>query len=188
MKKILLVLLIISIVSASAFAGGWIGIDGGPGMSWMKAEGTDFAEISLNAGLSGAHYFTDSIGVGYGAGLRLPVKLKIENSSYSKVPDKELDVYANLSFQYKHDFTDSLALEAGAGAYIMADNQKYLGEDKVWIAGFLGNIGVRLLPAKHISLGIGARFLVPVVTMHDKSDIKIQGVDVQPYMSLAFSY
>lgn len=43
MKKVLLVLLIILMVSASAFAGGWIGIDGGPGMSWMKAEGTDFA-------------------------------------------------------------------------------------------------------------------------------------------------
>ena len=70
MKKTVLFFLVLILSTAAAFASGWIGVDTGANIMWTNMK-MDMGEESLSVsgseidyylGLSGAHYFTDSVG------------------------------------------------------------------------------------------------------------------------------
>ena len=87
MKKTVLFFLVLILSTAAAFASGWIGVDTGANIMWTNMK-MDMGEESLSVsgseidyyfGLTGAHYFTDSVGLGYSVSMLYPLSAKVED-------------------------------------------------------------------------------------------------------------
>lgn len=135
MKKVVLVLALVLVVSMSAFAANsWIGVTAGPGLSVyshniFEAEKASTAVLyELNFSIQGAHYFGDTFGIGYGidtravmggdTGLDLP-DFGTGTSMYgSYYPFAPVPGNFYLSFMYRKPFSEKFSLEVGAGPYM----------------------------------------------------------------------
>lgn len=195
MKKLLLIATIVLCVSASVFADGFIGAEAGFDINWMNqkyegfSEGSDMSTMAFDVGLSGAHYFTDSIGLGYGLGLQFPFLQKYEDSDYTDIENAPTTFKGDLSFQFKHDFSEKMALEAGAGMYFIYYSESSVSTIQL---GAQGNVGVAYKLISSLALRAGAKLYVPFYTsiLSDghEMDIKEFGVGLVPYIGLAFTY
>ena len=195
MKKFLLIAAIVLCVSASVFADGFIGAEAGFDINWINSkygdssEGVDLSTMAFDVGLSGAHYFTDSIGLGYGLGLQFPFLQKYEDFDYVDYEDAPTTFKGDLSFQFKHDFSEKMALEAGAGMYFLFYSESSMSEVQL---GAQGNVGIAYKIVSSLALRAGARMYVPFYTsiLSDghEMDIKEFGVGLVPYIGLAFAY
>lgn len=125
MKKTVLFFLVLILSAAAAFASGWIGVDTGANIMWTNMK-MDMGEESLSVsgseidyylGLSGAHYFTDSVGLGYSVSMLYPLSAKVEDGDFQKVEDPDIQFKPALSFQYRYELGESMKLEAGIGLY-----------------------------------------------------------------------
>ena len=131
MKKFLLIAAIVLCVSASVFADGFIGVETGLDINWMKEKQSghdtgDTSTMSLAVGAAGVHYFTDSIGLGYGLGMEFPLLSKWEDSDYQDIENVANVFKGDLSFQFKHDFSEKMALEADDLADIKAKTENLM--------------------------------------------------------------
>lgn len=199
MKKLLLIISIVLCVSASVLADGFIGAEAGFDINWMNrkvegdSEGVDSSVMSFDVGLSGAHYFTDSIGLGYGLGLQFPFLQKTGDMDYQDVENGPTTFKGDLSFQFKHDFNEKMALEAGAGMYFLYSNKSSWSRVQL---GAQGNIGIAYNIVSSLALRAGARMYIPFYTSESMSvygtrleyDVKEFGVGLVPYIGLAFAY
>lgn len=215
MKKLLLIVSIVLCVSASVFADGFIGVEAGVGIDWMNEEATakvklpgssvsvpfmtmeaDTSSINFLIGAAGAHYFTDSIGLGYGFGAQIPMLYKIEDSDYGDLEDAPTTFKADLSFQYKHDFSEKMALEAGLGLFVTLTMQDlYNGVDmSLWQFGLQGNVGISYKFVSSLALRAGTRIYSPFSTIADVNqdgaeyDATVFGIGFIPYIGLAYAY
>ena len=199
MKKFLLIAAIVLCVSASVFADGFIGAEAGFDINWMnqkikgQGEGMDMSTMAstmaFDVGLSGAHYFTDSIGLGYGLGLQFPFQQKFEDSDYMDYEDAPTTFKGDLSFQFKHDFSEKMALEAGAGMYFIYYSESSVSTIQL---GAQGNVGIAYKIVSSLALRAGAKLYVPFYTSQSKNghevDMSVFGVGLVPYIGLAYAY
>ena len=195
MKKFLLIAAIVLCVSASVFADGFIGAEAGFDINWMnqkikgQGEGMDMSTMAFDVGLSGAHYFTDSIGLGYGLGLQFPFQQKYEDSDYMDIEDAQTTFKGDLSFQFKHDFSEKMALEAGAGMYFIYYSESSVSTIQL---GAQGNVGIAYKIVSSLALRAGAKLYVPFYTSQSMNghevDMSVFGVGLVPYIGLAFAY
>lgn len=195
MKKLLLIATIVLCVSASVFADGFIGAEAGYDINWMnqkvegQGEGSDGSVMAFDVGLAGAHYFTDSIGLGYGLGMQFPFQQRWGDSEYMDVDDAPTTFKGDLSFQFKHDFSEKMALEAGAGLYFNYQTESSMSRIQF---GVQGNVGIAYKLISSLALRAGARIYTPFYTSqswngHDM-DLTVVGVGLIPYVGLAFAY
>lgn len=205
MKKTILLLMVLILGATAAFSSGWIGVDTGASIMWtdtkMEIEGfgsypsVSSTEIDYYLGLTGAHYFNGSLGLGYSVSMLYPLSVKIDDSDFVDIEDPEIAVKLALSFQYQHGFSDSFSLEAGAGVYyneISNSDAKYTTRQ----IGAEGNVGISFEVVSHLSLKAGAKILIPIHTWADTTgygvsvdyDVSSYGVGVIPYAGIAFSY
>ena len=163
-----------------------------------SSEGVDSSTMAFDVGLSGAHYFTDNIGLGYGFGMQFPFQQKYEDSDYMDIEDAQTTFKGDLSFQFKHDFSEKMALEAGAGMYFLYSWQDYdnnTTQSTVQL-GVQGNVGIAYKIVSSLALRAGARMYVPFYTtqlmsgpdFNEDSDVSVFGVGLVPYIGLAFAY
>ncbi len=195
MKKLLLIISIVLCVSASVFADGFIGAEAGFDINWVNrkyegfSEGSDMSTMAIDVGLSGAHYFTDSIGLGYGLGLQFPFMFKAGDSDYMDYKDAPTTFKGDLSFQFKHDFSEKMALEAGAGMYFLYYNESSWSQIQL---GAQGNVGIAYNIVSSLALRAGAKLYVPFYTSQSvggaESDVNEFGVGLVPYIGLAYAY
>lgn len=215
MKKLLLIFAIVLCVSASVFADGFVGVETGPGISWfhqsvevmnIEVFDADASSVDYFLGLTGAHYFNGSVGLGYGIALDWPLLEKVEDSDYEDVEDSEPSFIGILSFQYKNDLSTNLAVEAGLGMYVTHDSEKETVvfannsiapmEMSLWQFGLLGNIGVAFEPVQSFAIRAGLRVYSPLFTT---IDVEVSGIDIDaevrtygiafiPYIGLAYAY
>ena len=195
MKKFLLIVAIVLCVSASVFADGFIGAETGFDINWVNrkyegfSEGSDMSTMAFDVGLSGAHYFTDSIGLGYGLGLQFPFMFKAGDSDYMDYKDAPTTFKGDLSFQFKHDFSEKMALEAGAGMYFTYYSKSSLSQIQF---GAQGNLEISFKVLSSLALRTGVKIYTPFDTTAKSGDIEIErnekGVGLIPYIGLAFAY
>lgn len=195
MKKFLLIAAIVLCVSASVFADGFIGAEAGFDINWVNqkyegsSEGVDSSLMAFDVGLSGAHYFTDSIGLGYGLGLQFPFQQKTGDSDYYDIENAPTTFKGDLSFQFKHDFSEKMALEAGAGMYFLFYSKSSMSTIQL---GAQGNVGVAYKLVSSLALRAGAKLYVPFYTSQSinghEMDMSVFGVGLVPYIGLAFAY
>ena len=203
MKKLLLIISIVLCVSVSVFADGFIGVETGLDINWMKEkigghDSGDTSTMSLAVGAAGAHYFTDCIGLGYGLGMEFPLLYKWEDSDYEDF-EKAANVFkGDLSFQFKHDFSEKMALEAGAGIYVLYSWQDmgHSTSEYYWQFGAQGNIGISYKILSSLAFRAGTRIYTPFNTS-SKTEIygyemdlewSQTGIGIIPYIGLAYAY
>ena len=179
------------------FADGFIGAEAGFGINWMSREtpsdGTgrmDMSTMSFTIGISGAHYFTDNIGLGYGLGMDFPFLVKWGEFDFQENLSEQKAIKGDISFQFKHDFSRKFALEAGLGMYVF---YSWTSEDwSVWQFGAQGNVGISYRIISSLALRTGMRIYTPFDSSAKSGDIKYEwnekGVGLIPYIGLAFAY
>ena len=209
MKKTVLMISFL-FVSCIAFAGGWIGVETGAGFSWtdvrFSGDGKDagtgtVSAVDFHASVAGAHYFTDSLGLGYSADIIYPVSAKTQDADFYDDFEKNITFKPALSFQFKHDFSRSMSLEAGAGAYFSyqecdLDLFGAIIKAAVMQAGAGADLGFSFEMMDHLLLRAGVNVIVPVFTWlrisyesHSSGvDMSEYGAGVLPYIGLAYSY
>ena len=194
MKKLLLIVAIALCVSASVFANGFIGAEAGAGINWMKYGSDDndnLSVISFTAGVAGAHYFTDNIGLGYGLSMDFPQLFKRGDFDYQEETSAWKSIKGDLSFQFKHDFSRKFALEAGLGMYVL---YSWMTESdfSMWQFGAQGNLGISFKVLSSLALRTGVKIYTPFDTTAKAGDNEIErnekGVGLIPYIGLAFAY
>lgn len=205
MKKTFLLFLVLILSAAAAFSSGWIGVDTGANIMWTNMK-MDMGEESLSVsgseidyylGLTGAHYFTDSVGLGYSVSMLYPLSAKVEDGDFQKVEDPDIQFKPALSFQYRHELGESMKLEAGIGLYYGYTSTKESGmKISMLQIGAEGNVGISFEPAEHLALKAGAKVLVPIFTNASATmygitleyDVNCYGIGVIPYLGIAYIY
>lgn len=189
------------IAAGSVFASGWIGADTGITLmhSTSENQGVSVSATTLDYsfGITGAHYFNGSIGLGYSLGLVYPISAKVGDGSFSSVENAQLAFKPALSFQYQHDFNDTFSLEAGFGAYLVYDTDNAYGiSQTTWQIGLEANVGVAFEIINHLDLKSGVK--IPI-TVYSRTTVSGHGMNmsyspdtfaigVTPYVGLAYSY
>ena len=203
MKKLLLIISIVLCVSVSVFADGFIGVETGLDINWMKEKQSghdtgDTSTMSLAVGAAGVHYFTDSIGLGYGLGMEFPLLWKWEDSDYQDIENAANVFKGDLSFQFKHDFSEKMALEAGVGMYVLYSWQD-IGRSSsrsYWQFGAQGNIGISYKILSSLAFRAGTRIYTPFNTSAKAESFGYEidydwtqtGIGLVPYIGLAYAY
>ena len=197
MKKTIVIVSLLLLAAGFAFADGWIGVDTGADIKWIKNADSPVdittTEIDYYLGASGAHYFGDSAGLGYSVSMLYPLMEKVGESDFHDIKNPDIIVKTSLSFQFKHDFSRSVSLEAGAGAYYAYSSQEVNSNHQI---GIEGNVGLSFGVLDHLTLKLGAKVLVPVCTIKsttvlgvtEEFSVSEYGVGVIPYLGVAYSY
>lgn len=205
MKKTILLFMVLILGATAAFSSGWIGVDIGANIMWtnMKMDmgeetlSISGSEIDYYLGLTGAHYFTDSVGLGYSVSMLYPLSAKVEDGDFQKVEDPDIQFKPSLSFQYRHSLSESLKIETGVGVYYGYTSTKESGmKISMWQIGAEGNVGISFEPAEHLAVKAGAKVIVPIFTNASATmygitleyDVNCYGIGVIPYLGIACSY
>ena len=205
MKKTILLFMVLILGATAAFSSGWIGVDTGANIMWtnMKMDmgeetlSISGSEIDYYLGLTGAHYFTDSVGLGYSVSMLYPLSAKVEDGDFQKVEDPDIQFKPSLSFQYRHSLSESLKIETGVGVYYGYTSTKESGmKISMWQIGAEGNVGISFEPAEHLAVKAGAKVIVPIFTNASATmygitleyDVNCYGIGVIPYLGIACNY
>lgn len=205
MKKTILLFMVLILGATAAFSSGWIGVDTGANIMWTNTKmdmgeetlSISGSEIDYYLGLTGAHYFTDSVGLGYSVSMLYPLSAKVEDGDFQKVEDPDIQFKPSLSFQYRHAISESTKIETGIGVYYGYTSTKESGmKISMWQIGAEGNVGISFEPAEHLALKAGAKVLVPIFTNASATmygitleyDVNCYGIGVIPYLGIACSY
>ena len=205
MKKTILLFMVMIMGATAAFSSGWIGVDTGANIMWTNTKmdmgeetlSISGSEIDYYLGLTGAHYFTDSVGLGYSVSMLYPLSAKVEDGDFQKVEDPDIQFKPSLSFQYRHSLSESLKIETGVGVYYGYTSTKESGmKISMWQIGAEGNVGISFEPAEHLAVKAGAKVIVPIFTNASATmygitleyDVNCYGIGVIPYLGIACSY
>ena len=205
MKKTVLLFALLLVSAGAAFSSGWIGVDTGADIMWMNMKmdmgdaelSISGSEIDYYLGLTGAHYFSDSAGLGYSVSMLYPLFSKVEDGDFQKEEDPDIEFKPSLSFQYRHAIRESTKIETGIGVYYGYTSTKESGmKISMWQIGAEGNVGISFEPAEHLAVKAGAKVIVPIFTNASATmygitleyDVNCYGIGVIPYLGIACSY
>lgn len=206
MKKVITLCLVVLICLSTAFAGdNYAGFN--VGYSWSSGKvktsinGVEYPELKvtksdIHFGATGANYFTDSIGVGYGLGFSKIMSYKT-NDIAGKVDELPLSFEIGAKFLYKYNFNTTFALDSGIGVGYAFSSKKENGfTTKTSILELQGKVGVLATLQEHFALGAGANIAIPLMykmTVTDGTnsfDYSYKGFQfgIGPYISLMYRY